>query len=158
MRGLDFFFLRQGCDFLVVARLHLVIGDGLDHMLAEIGVMQLTVLDEFHALLEIFSLFQTFGAGVLYQKLDVDRAGKGCDLLLLVGKLRELRVEVAHGEVEFGLVDFQIADLGDNLVFLCESRKLEAERGHNHRSRNFIIAQHFEPFGDNAGSRHGFRL
>ncbi|MNR98448.1 hypothetical protein D3C72_296530 [compost metagenome] len=146
MGSLDFFLLRKGCDFLVVASLDFGIGRCFDDMLAEESVMQLAIADIGHALLEIFRLVDAFGKRAAGEKLDVDRTGKSRDLLLLVRQLGKLRVEVLHRKIEFRLGDRERADLGNNRIFLRECGSLERDRGDDGRRDEKFVTQHKLPF------------
>lgn len=100
--------------------------------------MQLAVGEILHALLEFVGLIELLGRSVGGEQLHVDGGGKGCDLLLVIGKLRQLGVEIGDGEVEFRLVDFQGADLGDDGV-IGIGRGLERNKVANARTASLLV-------------------
>lgn len=57
--------------------------------------MQLAVGEILHALLEFVGLIELLGRSVGGEQLHVDGGGKGCDLLLVIGKLRQLGSRLA---------------------------------------------------------------
>ncbi len=142
MGGIDLFLLRDRRDFLVVACLYFFGRRGIDHVLAEVGVVQFAIADIGHALLVILGVTKTFGGSTACQKLHVDCAGKGRNLLLFFGKLSQLRVEVLDRDVEFGLSDVQAAHLGDDRIVSGESRGLDEDRSGNSSRYEKFVAQH----------------
>ncbi|ENN87602.1 hypothetical protein RHSP_63246 [Rhizobium freirei PRF 81] len=142
--GMHFFLLRQGSNFLVVASLDFIILDGVGNMRLEIGVVQLAVTQIGHVRLEIRRLVELLGGGLLRQQLDIDRSGERGDLLLVVRKLAELRIEIGNRQIKFRLMDFDIADLGDDGILGIgrKSRRLEGnDRCESNRGK-FVVFQH----------------
>ncbi|MCY1306799.1 hypothetical protein D9M70_566800 [compost metagenome] len=122
MACLDLFLHRNGGDLLVVARLHLFLGDGVDDMLLEVGIVQFALGQVGDALLEGRIILQAFLFGSVRKELDVDDRREGGGALLLLRHLLQLRVETAQRQRELGLAHFLAANLGDHRIGVFRAR------------------------------------
>jgi hypothetical protein len=115
--GIDLFRRLGRLDLGIVACAHIGVLDATQHLVLEIGVVQGPVTKEGHALLERLAVCETRSICPCGQKLDVEQRRKGCHPTLLHGQLSELRIEIRQREGQFGFVNFDIADRGDDPVF-----------------------------------------
>ena len=148
--GMNFFLRRDLLDLGVIARLDLVVGHGVDDILAEIGIVQFALTQEGKTLLELVGVFDAVGLGDLGNRFHVDGSRQSGQLLLVVRKLCELRVEIGNTEIDIRLVDFLIANLGDNRIGAIGGigRTGQSECGNDSRDKHFLTIEHVQTFQD----------
>lgn len=155
MPGLHLFLRRNGCNFLVIARLHFFRRHGIDHMLFEIGVVQFPFRQEGNALLERLVVLKAFLFGVLQKQLDVDNGRKRCGALLLVGHPLKLRIEARDCEIKFRLADFLVPDFRNDRVGPFGAGDARCNHRDQGRGRKGLVSEHFPNLSPLAASAIG---
>ena len=127
---------RHRGDLLVILSANRFVGDVSGNFLLDIGAVQRTLAQHFHATLEIIRVGKALGFGFGRQKADLNERGQRGGAALLLRQLSKLLVQIRQCDFKICFRHRITVDGGDHLVTLRERDTCQQSHGGSRADTN----------------------